>query len=235
MRSRLFLCASLLTLFAACGGGVESEDSGTGTGTGAKGGGGKGGAAGKGGDAGKGGRECYDACVAKGESAEVCEKICLGGEGGKGSGTGGGPAIECYEACIDKGAPLEVCKEACDDPPGTGGAGFGGTGSGGTGTAGEGGEGGKIDPSVEKPCVECLSDQTAACGDQLKACEQSLACQQLQWCPTLCGKPSCLEECNEIIPTGVQPLRDLVQCAACGEAAPCASECAGALLLDYCE
>ncbi len=226
MRSRLFLCASLLSLFVACGGGVESEDSGGGTGSGAKGGGGTAGAAGKGG--GKGGPECYEACIDKGESAEVCEKVCLGGKGG-GTG-GGGSVLECYDACIEKGAPPEVCKEACDNPPGTGGTGFGGTG-----TAGEGSEGGKIDPVVEKPCVQCLSDQGATCGDEVKTCEQSLACQQLQWCPILCGKASCIDECNEIIPTGVKPLADLVQCAACGASAPCATECASALLLDYCE
>ncbi len=155
---------------------------------------------------------------------------------------------ECYDACIAKGASPEECAFYCSDPKGTTGKTPGstsnpgtGTSSGGTvGTGGAGagtGTGGKLDPEVEKPCVQCWYDEsqmTGVCVDEAKACEQSLACSQLQWCPMLCGKPDCIQECNEIIPSGVAPLSALVQCMAC-EDGPCAEECQDSVMLSYCK
>jgi hypothetical protein len=106
-----------------------------GTGGDDKGGGDKGGDD-KGGDD-KGGalpclspKECFDACIAKGQSEEFCEKTCQNGfggwdeidgcGGGKDDGGGDGGMVDeaCFDACIAKGADEEVCKEACSDDGG---------------------------------------------------------------------------------------------------------------------
>ena len=83
-----------------------------------------------------------------------------------------------------------------------------------------------------KECVTCWYEQ-ADCSAQAEACEESLACTQLQWCPFLCDRPDCVQECNEIIPSGVELLTALAECAVCDSGA-CASECAGSNLLEYC-
>jgi hypothetical protein len=187
---------------------------------------------------------CYDACVAKGESPSACDAFCF-----KASDAGVDKA--CYDSCIAKGAPPSTCEAYCSGgtggKPGTGGtsgsggssAGGGGTagaGTGGSSTGGSGGVGGVPDPAIEKPCIQCLNDPSqggGVCAAEANACLASLACSQLEWCPTLCGKPNCLPECNSIIPTGVAPLTALVKCMACGNG-PCANACKGALVLSYC-
>ena len=218
---------------SACGGDAESTDGES------KSSGGSGGGGGSGTDP-----ECYDECIKKGADADTCEAACT-----KDGSGGSGGSVDCYDDCIKKGEDPEVCAQACSGGKGGSGGdggsgamgvggntghpgGFGGTmgGSGGS----TGGSGGKIDPEREKPCVECMYDRAGTeCAAEAEACEKSLACQQLQWCPSLCGSPDCLEECNDIIPTGVAPLSALVQCAACS-GGPCAEECQGAAILAYC-
>jgi len=165
--------------------------------------------------------------------------------GGDGDGSNGGKEVldeKCYSACLEKGEAAEVCDAYCtvDDGDGKGGAGAKGTdkGTGATGNDGTGGFGASgVDPADEKSCIQCWydeSDATGACSAEAKACELSLACTQLQWCPLICEKPGCWQECNEIIPTGVEPLSDLVQCMAC-DGGPCANECEDSVMLAYCD
>jgi len=154
----------------------------------------------------------------------------------------------CYSGCVAKGVPEADCEIYCSDlvddsdKKGTGASGKTGTGgSGKTGTgagANAGGAGSdELDPELEKSCVKCWYDESAstgACGAEAKACESSVACTQLQWCPTLCGKLGCWQECNDVIPSGVDPLAALVQCMACGQG-PCAEVCQGSVMLSYCD
>lgn len=169
-------------------------------------------------DAGVQDQDCLDACVGKGLTKEECESYCTKPPGGAG-GTGG------------KGGGAAAGGDGGTGVGGKGGAGFGGL----PGTGGAGGmAGAPVDPAVEKPCVSCLQDPRDACADERKACEESLACAQLAWCPTLCGRAGCLAECNEVIPSGVAPMKSLVRCAACGDG-PCADACRGAAVLSYCE
>ena len=86
-----------------------------------------------------------------------------------------------------------------------------------------------------KNCITCWEEQAESgiCAEQLEACQDSLACTQLQWCPVLCERGDCVTECNEIIPTGVPILTALVQCMACGNG-PCSNECEDSILLAYC-
>ena len=202
---RWLLCAVLI---AACGSEVTAPDQG------------KGGA--------KTDSGCYDACIAKGSSPEACQGACaLDGD--------------CYDACIAKGEPVDVCAAYCSGGVGGKGSGTGGkTGVGGSGAAGSSSSGsgaaGGFDVEVEKSCVSCWYDETVtggACQAEATACQQSLACTQLQWCPSFCGKPGCLDECNAIIPSGVAPLTALVQCVAC-DGGPCAEACNGSVMLQYC-
>jgi hypothetical protein len=159
--------------------------------------------------------------------------------------TGGASGVDpkCYDACIAKGESPADCTASCADTKGDGGK----TTSSGTSTStsttssGTGGTGSSssssgIDPEVEKPCVQCWYDEAdngGPCEAEATACTYSLACTQLQWCPTMCEKPGCFEECNAIIPTGVAPLAALVQCSACN-GGPCADECQGSVMLAYC-
>ncbi|MDP6946804.1 MAG: hypothetical protein QF464_21820, partial [Myxococcota bacterium] len=114
----------------------------------------------------------------------------------------------CYEACLEKGAPADECAAWCtaddDGKPGAGDK---------PPTGGDDPDDGVpaqvLDPAVEKPCIECWYDETqtgGACANEAKTCEASLACTQLQWCPTLCGKAECFDECNTVIPSGVEAL-----------------------------
>jgi hypothetical protein len=153
----------------------------------------------------------------------------LGDEGTGGSKTG----PECYDDCIQKGETPENCADYCSGK-GTGGSGAASSGSGGTTTSS--GTGG-IDPESNKPCVQCWYDEdetNGACTAEAMACQYSLACTQLQWCPVICEKDGCIEQCNAIIPTGVADLTALVQCAVCN-GGPCADECQDSVFLYYCE
>ncbi|MBW2454860.1 MAG: hypothetical protein JRI68_10130 [Deltaproteobacteria bacterium] len=184
------------------------------------------------GDDGTGGSQtdpkCYDDCIKKGETPETCTDYC--GE----KGTGGSQTNpECYADCIEKGETPENCVYYCSEK-GTGGSGAASSGSGGTTTSS--GTGG-VDPESNKPCIQCWYDEdqtNGACTAEAMACEYSLACTQLQWCPLLCDKTGCIEECNAIIPTGVADLTALVQCAVCN-GGPCADECQDSVFLYYCE
>ena len=143
----------------------------------------------------------------------------------------------CFEACVAKGEAPESCNEWCatDGDKGEG------KGEDDDDTPPVPGPGPGPDPDpdpddLDKECVECWYDlaEDGGCEDEAEACEDDLACQQLTWCPFLCDEPDCLDECNEVIPTGVEPLTALVQCMACDDA-PCADACAGSVHLGYCE
>ena len=89
----------------------------------------------------------------------------------------------------------------------------------------------------EKNCIECFYGPDQAngeCADEIRRCENSLACTQLQWCPSLCEADDCIESCREIIPQGVEPLQALVRCLACN-GGPCADACEGRDILAYCQ
>jgi hypothetical protein len=160
-------------------------------------------------------------------------------------GAGGGATLdaECYDSCVAKGEAPALCTAFCSEGKG-GDDGKGKTSSGtssasgGSGSVGGGGTaGGPVDVELEKSCIGCWYDEaqaTGVCGAEAKACEDSLACTQLQWCPLLCEKDDCIEECNVIIPTGVAPLTALVQCMAC-DGGPCAGACQGSVMLSYCD
>lgn len=138
----------------------------------------------------------------------------------------------CFDACVDKGEEPDDCRAICTVPDDK--KGSKSTSDAGIALGEDAGLDEKLDPTIEKPCIECWYEDAAACVDQAKACEASLACNQLQWCPSLCGKPDCVDECNEIIPTGVAPLADLVQCAVCDDG-PCAQACEDSVMLSYCD
>ena len=89
----------------------------------------------------------------------------------------------------------------------------------------------------EKNCIECFyspEQANGACAEEIESCENSLACTQLQWCPSLCEADNCIESCREIIPQGVAPLQALVRCLACS-GGPCSDACAGRDILAYCD
>lgn len=155
--------------------------------------------------------------------------------------------LECREACIAKGVSEADCVEACaeiaskdpgsgkpekpDDERANGDPAAGTDPADDNHTAPDDGH----DPAAEKSCVQCWYDAEAgACADEAKACEDSLACTQLQWCPFLCEDTDCVEQCAEIIPSGVEPLTALVRCAICDDG-PCAEACADSAMLAYCE
>ena len=157
-------------------------------------------------------------------------------------GSGGGKIDErCYERCVSKGGSEMDCTEECgvpDDGFGSGDPGEttsgGGTGKGVPGDPGEEEEE-KFDGGVERDCYECMKKNALACDDEYEACEESLACTMLSQCPYECfGDSECIEECNSIIPSGVETLTALVQCMIC-EGGPCASDCDGSILGSYCE
>jgi len=168
--------------------------------------------------------DCYDSCVAKGESPDLCSSYCSA------------DSKSCYDDCVAKGVPPTDCTAVCAAWEGGTKPGVGGTAGSGASSGIGGSSSSPIDPELEKTCVECWYDvsQTGeACEDEAKACDQSLACTQLQWCPLICAKPDCWQECNEVIPTGVAPLTALVQCVACDDG-PCAEECQDSVMLGYC-
>ncbi|HIA03126.1 MAG TPA: hypothetical protein EYN66_14675 [Myxococcales bacterium] len=113
-------------------------------------------------------KDCYDACIAKGASDEVCKEACSAGAKTDGGTTDGGTTDsgmidkDCYDACIAKGASDEVCKEACSEGAKTdGGTTDGGTADGGT-TDGGGGDPAEaptytnaVSAIFEKQCASC--------------------------------------------------------------------------------
>ncbi len=67
-------------------------------------------------------KTCYDGCIKKGQSTDVCTQACP--SGGKGGGKGGDVDKTCYDGCIKKGQSTDVCTKAC--PSGGKGGGKGG-------------------------------------------------------------------------------------------------------------
>jgi hypothetical protein len=83
-------------------------------------------------------------------------------------------------------------------------------------------------------CFGCWEDYSAQCQVELDACKASLACSQLMDCPLACGyQPECITECNEIIPSGVEPLTAVIECMVCS-GGPCAADCMNDVMLSYC-
>ena len=102
---------------------------------------------------------------------------------------------------------------------------------------GEAGEAGKDEAGEElddvRDCFECF-EQSDECSELLAACKDSLACTQLMDCPFDCGgSQDCVDECKSIIPTGVEPLTELVECMVCG-GGPCVDECVNPWVQSYC-
>ena len=155
-----------------------------------------------------------------------------------GGGGSGGSQLDqgCYDDCVAKGATPQECTAYCTS--GTGGKGAGGKGAGGNGstsTSGTAGAGGGFDEPLEKACIACWDDNAnGICSAQYETCDKSLACIQLRNCPFSCViNKDCIEECNQIIPTGVAPLTALVQCMACS-GGPCEQECQDSVTQSYC-
>ena len=152
-----------------------------------------------------------------------------GGAGGTGASSGSSQIDpDCYDACIAKGESDAVCMDACTDDTKSA--------SSKSTSVGSGGAGGGIDVELEKACYACWEDNAdGACATEHDTCEKSLACVELRNCPFTCGsKPGCVDECNAIIPTGVEPLTELAQCIMC-DAGPCATACAESIMQAYCE
>ncbi len=60
-------------------------------------------------------QKCYDACLGKGETPEICKNACGGDD--KGDGKGDGKDVKdpdaCYDGCVKKGEDPEFCKDYC--------------------------------------------------------------------------------------------------------------------------
>ena len=172
--------------------------------------------------------------------------------------TGGDPSptldLECYDSCLKKGLESAECEGYCDtaendsekasakgddawwekDEDGrsrTDGNGSRNRDPNDQDPGDEWGE--KEEARREKACATCWYEH-AECAAEARACEESLACTQLQWCPFICDRPNCVDECNAIIPTGVALLTALAECAVCNQG-PCAQACQGSILLAYCD
>ena len=178
--------------------------------------------------------ECLDACRAKGASEAECSVACLDWESqqeNKPNSEGPKPDDRQIETGPD-GQPVEGDRDPAPSDEDS--------------RDGINGESpGEIDEAKEeyeaavraKSCIECWYDEEqneGACRAESNACEESLACTQLQWCPSLCDQDNCIENCNDVIPTGVPILTALVQCMACNEG-PCAESCADSDMLAYCD
>ena len=158
----------------------------------------------------------------------ACESDVTSAAGGAGGASSGSSNLDqdCFDACVAKGESAEVCTDACSDDTTSS--------SGKTTTDASTGVGGGVDVELEKACFSCW-DSTGACAVEHDACDKSLACLELRNCPFTCGsKPGCVDACNEIIPTGVEPLTALAQCMICNDG-PCATECADSIMRAYCE
>jgi len=86
-----------------------------------------------------------------------------------------------------------------------------------------------------RECLECWAEQSAECQPLLDACKADLACGQLIDCPFACGGTlECVQECNEIIPSGVEALTEVMECLVCNNDAPCVADCQNDVMLSYC-
>ncbi|MBI5533083.1 MAG: hypothetical protein HY898_10225 [Deltaproteobacteria bacterium] len=92
----------------------------------------------------------------------------------------------------------------CAQPCGGGGGGAGGSSAGGSGG------------SSSNPCNDCVSSK---CGSQLQACTGE--CSALLQCAQSCSDQSCVDDCANQHPSGVQPAQDLLNCVN----SSCASVC----------
>ncbi len=67
----------------------------------------------------------------------------------------------------------------------------------------------------------------------MEACMGSFACTTLLECHSKCEwTDACNHDCDEIIPSGVAMLKDLIGCIACEQ---CTLPCAGSTLTIYCQ
>ncbi len=113
------------------------------------------------------------------------------------------------------------------------GAGSGSTGSNGSSSVGSGSTGsGGTPPS--KVCSDCAQLAIEGpCQAAFEACDNSFACTTLLDCHSKCEwTDACNQDCDEIIPSGVAMLKDLIGCIACEQ---CTLPCAGSTLTIYCQ
>ncbi|MBW2452890.1 MAG: hypothetical protein JRI68_00170 [Deltaproteobacteria bacterium] len=180
------------------------------------------------------------ALLGVGVAAGACgADVTQGGTGGETttsstSSSSGHVDPDCYEECIANGGTQADCEVRCWEDDGTGGSSSSGTSSG-TGGGGTGGTGG-LDHQAERDCYECMTEaQSDACSTEWEECDADLACSMLLICPYECyGDPTCIDQCHEIIPTGVELITTLVQCMVCGDG-PCAVDCENTTWQQYCD
>lgn len=114
------------------------------------------------------------------------------------------------------------------------GAGSGSTGASvGSSSAGSGSTGsGGMPPS--KVCSDCAQLAVEGpCQAAFDACNGSFACTTLLDCHSKCDwTDACNQNCDEIIPSGVAMLKDLIGCIACEQ---CVLPCADSTLIIYCQ
>jgi len=102
--------------------------------------------------------------------------------------------------------------------------------------AADGGETKPDENPEDRACHGCwYENKLGECAELLAACEDDLACSLLMTCPYDCaGEPDCVEQCNAIVPSGVEPLTALANCMNCGQG-PCVDACAESHFAEYCE
>ena len=181
--------------------------------------------------------ECLTQCLAKGASEEACSAYCSGeeskdveGEGKGPKGNGKSPERQSRDAAPEEGAETPMT-----------GISMGDSGVDSDMNAQPEEEGPKAEWTEAevraKGCVQCWYDERitgGACQAEVAACEASLACTQLQWCPSLCDREDCVDECNDIIPSGVPILQAVIQCLACDDG-PCTEACVDTPMETYCD
>ena len=71
------------------------------------------------------------------------------------------------------------------------------------------------------------------CADELDACRADTACGLLLQCYQDCDAvtQACIENCNDVVPSGVPLFQQVAACAACGA---CSGQCAGSSLTLLC-
>ena len=161
-------------------------------------------------------------------------------EGGTGdtttstSSSGGYVDPDCYQDCLAKGGTEADCADRCWKDDGTGGGSSSSTSS--STSSGTGGTDG-LNKETERDYYECMAKAEkydGACTAEWKACNDSLACHMLLLCPYECyGDPDCIDQCHEIIPTGVELVTALIQCMVCDDG-PCAGDCQNTTWQQYC-
>jgi len=154
----------------------------------------------------------------------------VGPQGGGGAGTSSGTG-----AGISSSSGTGASSTGSSGSSGTGGtstsSGTSTTSSGSTSTS-TGSSSGWLPPPSEW-CSDCAEPAVdGPCGWAMEACLDHFACDQLLKCHADCEwTQDCNEACDDIIPSGVPLLQDLMACVACEV---CQYACAGSSLEVYC-